>query len=292
MDIWVGFDGSDGSERALMWAGRVAERTGACVRPVNAWQMPALSTLGGPPFPDPSILERRAREQLELSLVEARQPLPDGVEVKPLELHQVDPVELLTSIAKPDDLLVVGSRGLGPAARLVLGSVASRVASHASSAFAVVPRDWWPRADEAETPVALVAVDTTPVGQLTVHWAARHLPDHQLRLLHVWDSPFGESLVYDVLGDGDYLAERQAQKHLDRAVRIAHSDLGDEADIDSALVEGSPVAVIVEATEDADVLVMGAQRHRGLKRLLLGSVSQGVIHDLRIPTIIVPEEAY
>ena len=53
------------------------------------------------------------------------------------------------------------------------------------------------------------------------------------------------------------------------------------------LAEGSPAAALTELSEDAAMLVVGAHGHRGLNRVLVGSVSQGCLRHARCPVVVV-----
>jgi nucleotide-binding universal stress UspA family protein len=128
--VVIGLDGSEGARGALRWACETATACGADLVGVTAFE-PDQSELR----PD-VIAELRRRADADLARWctdadgEAERRVLDG-----------DPrTVLLDAVEKESaDLLVVGSRGLGPVARLLLGSVASAVAQHAPVPVAVVP---------------------------------------------------------------------------------------------------------------------------------------------------------
>ena len=131
--VVVGVDGSEGSRRALRWAARQSRSTGARLRAVWAW-----SYLDQPVERfDPAYGEDDARRSLD----EALAALGDeaaGLDVEPVVVCDLAARALLDS-AKDADLVVVGSRGVGGFEGLLLGSVSSQVASHASCPVVVVP---------------------------------------------------------------------------------------------------------------------------------------------------------
>lgn len=130
--IVVGLDGSDGAQGALRWACETATATGAGLIGVTAFE-PDQSELR----PD-VIAELRHRAESDLARWCA---LAEGASEPERCVLDGDPrVALLDAVEKEAaDLLVVGSRGLGPVSRLLLGSVASAVAQHSSVPVAVVP---------------------------------------------------------------------------------------------------------------------------------------------------------
>lgn len=135
--VLVGVDGSEASRSALRWGLAAAQRHRCPLVAVHA----CVTTL--PPgrdallrAPDLSEVALQARNGLDEVLA---QTLPDhhGVVVSTLVVHENAPWGLLDA-AGTDDLLVVGSRGRGGFASLVLGSVATQVTHHAHGPVVVV----------------------------------------------------------------------------------------------------------------------------------------------------------
>ena len=137
--IVVGVDGSAGAEAALAWALHEAEATGSDVTAVLAYSYDLWWIDGGADY-EPKQIERKA--------VEARAALDDMVakwvpESTSVPVHRIvvegHPTDVLLEVARDADLLVVGSRGRGELAGLLLGSVSQRCAERASCPVVVVP---------------------------------------------------------------------------------------------------------------------------------------------------------
>ncbi|MDD7965440.1 universal stress protein [Actinomycetospora lemnae] len=131
--VVVGVDGSDASCRALGHASRSAAARGARLRVVTAYQPPEWMRARGlgpaevapaPSRPVPACEDlataRRMTDEALAALRDGTQ-LPRDVEVLALP---GDPVDVLSEAAQGADELVVGHRGRGPVAGLLLGSVA------------------------------------------------------------------------------------------------------------------------------------------------------------------------
>jgi nucleotide-binding universal stress UspA family protein len=138
--ITVGVDGSDNSLRALEWAMKeAAVRHSALtvltvnVVPVSAWDTPII-------LPEDKTEEEKARHAAEEAVAKVASRLgasqPASVSVRAVSGL---PAEQLIIASRDSELLVVGSRGGGGFARLLLGSVSIQVVQHAACPVTVVP---------------------------------------------------------------------------------------------------------------------------------------------------------
>ncbi|NHC13935.1 universal stress protein [Motilibacter deserti] len=138
--IVIGTDGSESSRDALLWAADAARRTGARLRAVYAWEVPAVSglALGFVPEPDPDVSATAGREvtkNVTQALVDAGYAdLP--LEVRVREGHAA---QAILDESADADLIVVGRRGSGGFAAAVMGSVSRYVSAHADHPVVVVP---------------------------------------------------------------------------------------------------------------------------------------------------------
>lgn len=140
--IVVGVDGSAGSKAALRWAFAEAARRDAAVRVVSVWQYPYLalapSPLGGGAVAPAAEMEEAAREALETVLEEVG--VPAGLDVERV-VKEGSASHVLVDEAATASLIVVGARGHGGFAGLLLGSVATQCVNHARIPTVVVPVD-------------------------------------------------------------------------------------------------------------------------------------------------------
>ncbi len=138
--VVVGVDGSSGSATALLFALEEARLRGTTLQVVWAWQAPEMTYAAGAGTGAgiaglSAEVETLAGKDLDEALVAL------DVGDVPLEVHVLEghPAGVLLDAGAGADLLVVGSRGQGGFARLLLGSVGHMVAHHAPCPTVIVP---------------------------------------------------------------------------------------------------------------------------------------------------------
>ncbi|WP_410821493.1 universal stress protein [Micromonospora sp. 050-3] len=200
-----------------------------------------------------------------------------------VEVRQVlgGPGATMIEESRQAELVVVGSRGLGGFAGLLLGSVGAQVAAHAHCPVLVV------RPDEQPIPVdgpVLVGVDGSESSRLAVGLGADEaaLRDVPLVLVHV-GPPDG----------GRPVPEESQAAHQAEAVRLlADASAVVRAEHPDLVVREHPVRAagaaqgLIEASGTASLLVVGTRGRAGFAGLLLGSVSQAAIQHAHCPVLV------
>jgi nucleotide-binding universal stress UspA family protein len=132
--IVVGVDGSEPSKDALRWAARQAELTGAELRVVMSWELPAISYWAV--MPQEWDIEEATRQAVEETVSET---LGDSPAIQPsVVVVRGSAAPVLLAQARDADLLVVGSRGHGGFTGMLIGSVSEHCVSHAHCPVVVV----------------------------------------------------------------------------------------------------------------------------------------------------------
>ena len=138
--IVVGVDGSEGAKAALHFALEEAKLRQATLRAVHTWQIRYSGGFGmegfGPVIPADFEVRRTAEGVLHDVLQEAV-PDADGIAIE-RRVAEGGAATVLIDESRNADLLVVGSRGLGGFAGLLLGSVSQQCAHHAACPVAIV----------------------------------------------------------------------------------------------------------------------------------------------------------
>ncbi len=142
--------------------------------------------------------------------------------------------------------------------------------------------------------VILIGVDYSEGARAALAFAHEEarLRHGTLRAVHAWQFGFidytGFGISAPEIGDIHEL-RGAAAAGLDATLREALPDFG-EVEIEQRVVEGTPGAVLVDASREADLLVVGSRGHGGFAQLLLGSVSQQCAHHAACPVVIVRSE--
>jgi len=135
--IVVGIDGSEAAKEALRWALEEARLRRSRLQAVYAWLRPQIGGRGYIPleFLDPDVLRELAQERLDGFVDEVGQSADLKIESVAVEGPAA---KVLVEAAKQAELLVVGSRGHGGFAGLLLGSVSQQCAQHAPCPVVIV----------------------------------------------------------------------------------------------------------------------------------------------------------
>jgi nucleotide-binding universal stress UspA family protein len=280
--IVVGVDGSKGSQTALKWAIEEAHLRGASIEAVYAWS----SQYGAGGFAPPLL--RVAQDDAERALLEhAVGAVADGTEDVVIGRHAVHgpTASTLIDAARDADLLVVGSRGRGGFAALLLGSVSHRVLSEAPCPVAVVPADACIRGGYQRV---VVGVDGSAASGAALRWAVdearrRHA---DLEVFHTWSFPLTAFLP------GTSAADVSIDDMDAAALELLHGATEavdhDGVSIHYRVREGSVAHELTKAAHFADLLVIGSRGTGGVKTFMLGSTSYQCATHAECPVVVVP----
>ncbi|MEU8215027.1 universal stress protein [Micromonospora taraxaci] len=276
-EILVGYDGSTDASVALDWALEEARHSGQPVRLAYVFEWLTVAGWVGPgvaPGVWPDDTARRQVDDLVRSAAGDAATANPGLTVTG-EVYDGPPALVLQERSAEAGLLVLGSRGHGGFGGLLAGSTAVSVAAHAHCPVVVV------RDGTAGGPVGPVAVgvDGSDASLVALGFAAERAAQRQvpLRVLHAWTpGPGGAAGVPD---------ERASVEAALEPWRRTFPEL----DITVDLVGGSPASMLIEASRDARLVVVGSRGRGGLAGMLLGSVSQQLIQHSHCPVAVVRE---
>ena len=283
--IVVGVDGSDTALAAVRWAAAEAARRRLPLRLVAAHTWPAGGFVGDPGLGvDPrAVLRDMVRGHLAAAASAAAAVVP-GLAVEQVEVDG-DPAAVLAGESERAELVVLGDRGLGGFTGLLLGSVAVALSARAACPVVVVRGAETDPAVPRPEPV-VVGVDGSPGSTAALVFAveAAVLRGVPLVAVHAWrdvlvDPTMSPLVDWDAVESDEHeaLAERLA------GTRTDHPDLA----LRKLVVRDRPARALVDESRSAQLVVVGSRGRGGLQGLLLGSVSQQVLHHAHCPVAVV-----
>ena len=141
-------------------------------------------------------------------------------------------------------------------------------------------------------PGITVGIDGSHDAHVALEWAmqeaaARHVP---LTVVTVHDVPVSGWTGGPIILPADEPALERARQAVGDAVAKAAAALGESKPpaVTVRAVNGFPAQELIEASRDADLLVVGSRGGGGFARLLLGSISDKVMHHAYCPVVVVP----
>ncbi|GAA2436408.1 universal stress protein [Streptomyces macrosporus] len=286
--VAVGVDGSPRSEAALREAAPQARRRAVPLEVVHGRPWSRLGGTGrgfGPP-------SREDAQALADAAADRARELEPGLTVL-AGVSEEDAAEALVEVSGRAALTVVGSRGLGGFAGLLLGSVSLRVAAHAAGPLLLVRGGPEPEGGGAVHGTVVVGVesdaDADAVELAFEEAAARHA---ELAALHAWIyhhlSPPGEPLVPSSPLEEDIARIARTEAAVAEGVVAPFREKYPRVRARVRTVNGSAQHVLIEASRAADLVVLAAHRGRGRLAMRLGPVVHALIHHAHCPVLMVP----
>ncbi|GII76712.1 universal stress protein [Sphaerisporangium rufum] len=278
--ITVGVDGSAHAAAAVDWAAEDAARAGAVLRIVHVREPWA----GEYPFHRMEGFNESLTDYcagvLDAAAGRAREHVP-GLEVS-TALITGAVVERLRHESENADTLVLGSRGMGGFTGLVLGSVGLALAGHAAGPVVIV-RDVRP----ASYRKVVVGVDGSPHSEAALGFAFEQASARgwQVEAVHSWPMPALSPVAAgytDIMSDVSEAGTRGMRQWL-----APWRDKFPDVPVTETGICGHPVPALGEASQTADLLVVGSRGLGGFTAALLGSVGHGVLHHAHCPVAVV-----
>jgi nucleotide-binding universal stress UspA family protein len=290
--VVAGIDGSAAARSAAEWAAADAVLRGAPLRLVHALDHPASASYPSPVLVSPPVTAQMrtwARQLLETTSTELAAKHPGLV----VDTAAVDgtPWSVLVDESARASLTVVGSHGGGQLSEVVLGSVASRLTSHAHGSVVIVRKHAGPQASPARPVVVGVDGSAEADGAISFAFGEAALRGCPLVAVHAWnDRPLEHSLAGGPLHlDADAVHAEQQRRllaHLGRWTR-RHPHV----EVQPAVLRGKPAAAVLHylahAAEPPQLVVVGHRGRGGFARLLLGSTSTALVVHAPCPVVVV-----
>ncbi|MFC8513182.1 universal stress protein [Streptomyces sp. NPDC057257] len=291
LPVVAAVDGSDDSLRALDWALDAARRRGTALRVVHVrqyahWAQPDVLVAGPPDPGEDSVLEQ------------VRAHVADVAERPAMEYLGLEgaPTALVPELGSTAELLVLGSRGRGGFASLLLGSNGMAAARDAECPVVIVPRPG--REVHGDVPaepgprvVVGLQVDSPDEATLDFAFTEAALRGARLQVVAAyawppqsWAAP-GE--LVPLMVDQD--AVENETWTLAEGFLAPHRKNHPDVRADAHAMPGDAAGSLVAASKDAELVVVGRHRRRLLAPArMMGSVTQAVLLHAASPVAVVP----
>ncbi|MEV6053614.1 universal stress protein [Streptomyces sp. NPDC052107] len=297
--VTVGLDGSPESRAAAEWAAREAVLRELPLKIVHVWE----------PVPEPvaqaPLLGGETRqhwtEEVSREAAEGLRLRHPGAEVITDRLTG-SPVDALTEAADSAELMVLGSRGFGGIGGFMVGSVSLAVLAHAERPVVLV-RAGEQAADEHKADPAGVPSAATPFRPVVLGldigapdetllgfaFDAAACRGASLRVVHGWsESPTSFHRFHGDAELHDDLARGQA-KALTELLRSWRQKFPDVEVIEASRC-GSAAQVLVDASREASLVVVGRRVRTSPLGAHIGHVTHAVLHHVVAPVAVVPHD--
>ena len=275
MRVLLASDGSSASQRAIRWLGEFAPTVDIKVTVLT------VATLTEPPRQSQTMSELResvaaeAQETAEAAATILRRRWPD---VQTLVTEGDPRIEIVRAAEETQaDMIALGARGLGRLKRVLIGSASLAAARYAPCPVAIVKGR--PRPVRS----ALIAIDGSAGARAALRFLSlfQLVRDARVSLLHVLQ---GSKAASEDSG--------KQRANAERMLSDATAELGEvRYPVERLVVDGDPAQQIVSIARShhIDLVVLGARGLRTIGRLLLGSVSETVLHHVSCTVVIVRE---
>ena len=280
--IVVGFDGTESSRNAVLWAAAEANVGNAALRIVSCYELPIAgeASIGWSATAVSSVLLEDAERRVVDVRTEVSTAFPDleviaDVSAGPADVVLVDGVDI-------DDLVVVGASRHEGSSAFWLGTTARYAVRHSAAPVVVV------RGAATGIPPTrvVVGVDGSPDSLEALRWAGDEADRHGVNLVivHSWNYPYlpvdaGASQARD-------LTKVDAACVLDQAMEVARDRFA--AGVKGLLVEDSAPSALLASVHDGDLLVLGSRGRGAIRARLFGSTVNAVLDEAAVPVVVIP----
>ena len=290
--IIVGVDGSPASLEAVQWGARDAEMRNVALKIVHVVAPIVAGTTqswSGVPIPDDysALQEEQAAEAVGLAHSTAVAAAPSHAELISSEVLHEPTVPALVELSKHAEMLVVGCRGHGRVAQVLLGSISAGAVQYAHCPVAVIHHDEPSPTPSPNAPV-VVGIDGSPTSELAAEIAFDEASRRGVDLvaLHAWSDMNSLGIARVGWAPIEWCNIQVQEEELLAERLCGWTDRYPDVIVHKDVVCDQPALRLLKQAEKAQLLVVGSHGRGGFPGMLLGSVSTALVNATRIPVII------
>lgn len=275
--IIIGVDGTEHSRQAIRWGLQRATARKASVELMHIADDSFLSETAAFLSEAQAASEKMLQAEIKFAQDEGFTGEISGTAIVG------HPIGELEKASKRANMVVLGAHTGSKMAGSFFGTRAVKVAAVAHCPVAVVPSEITAKPEKG----IVVGVDGSSSADQAIAFAAEEASEWgvPLHAVYAWVPPLTPGLEY--LWSEDLIESQRATA--EESIAIGTSGLAErypDLEIDREIIQAPPVGALVEAGKGATALVVGSRGRNGLSRLLLGSVSHGVLQALPCPVIV------
>jgi nucleotide-binding universal stress UspA family protein len=276
--VVVGIDGSGANNAALGWAADEAESLGVPLRLLHVVEGQLKRTR--------YLSDSAIDAEVESILKRSKQAVAKHEEIQVVTEVEIGvPATELVKASRDAELLVLGRRGRGTFARLLLGSVSTAAAARSMVPTVVVP-EGWDRQAHADEPIVVGVHDSTgSEAALKYAFETAHRSGATIHAVHVWDvaSIYG----WDTKGIiGDFRRWSLEASEIPAKATAPWVHRFPDVPVSCLPHHGHVVAGLLEEAIEAQCIVVGGHRHRPVTGAMIGSSALGVLHHASCPVVV------
>jgi len=275
--IVVGIDSSANATRAAEWAARAAtDRGGTPLHLVHALNQPHGTSLV-----DPAASVKAAHDAAAELLGQAFRALRTRYPKLPIttQVSELGAAEMLVALSQEAALVVTGTRGHGGFTGMLLGSVSHKTAAHAHCPVVVVREE---ASETVRNEIVLgVEPDQAPAPIRFAFATAAQL-GASVTAIRAWipQSTYGGYFTMTPATD-------EQHGDVDRLLKTTREEFP-QVRVTTRFVNENAVTALIDASDGARLVVLGAHHHHGPLSIGAGYVVQGLLSHAHTPVAVVP----
>lgn len=293
--VVTGVDGSESALHAAYWAAAEAHARDVPLTLEHALHLP--EAVAAPFEPDDYCARHQAAGRRILDVVAAkigeRHP---GLTVE-TEASPLSPIHRLAEMSSDATLVVIGTRGRGGFAGMLLGSVSRTLAAHARGPLVVVRG---PHPERASGSVVLGVGQTPADSAVDFAFAAARRYGVPLHAVRAWQPPMPMATLglpgaeaFALAGPGSMVEPRSGDDNESQAADAARviapiRNRYQDVEVLISAHAGNAVPILGEASDGARLIVVGARRHRGPFAVGAGYVVDALLAHAPVPVAVIP----
>lgn len=278
--VLVGVDGSVESDAAIRWATHEAitrheplTLLHVVVPVVGSWPLPsAAAGITEWQLENGAMVLQAARKVAHSAAAHCEPPTIDT------ELRHGSAAGTLVALSREVSVTVVGTRRVGMVRRVLEGSVSRHVLHHAHGPIVVVHPG---EADDIDvTSPVVVGIDGSPSSELAIAWAFDEASRRRVDLIaiHAWT---------DLVLPADMTLDEQPGQAILAECLTKWQECYPNVTVRRRAVVDDPARHLIEASHDAQLVVLGSRGRGGFASMLLGSVAARVAIEAAAPTMVI-----